>query len=232
MNEADTVEFETLVAVTVKVPGPFGVYTAFTPLVVVAGLNVPALAAGVPETGAALHLTPLGSVVVAAIEYVFAVAIAARAIGTLTLTPPADDDDVEELLDEVELDVEEDEEEDEVVEDEDDDAPSDPPPPQAGRRAAQASASMPPSSNEAVRRSSRCGKLGGRVSCRAAGSAGASFEVESGRLDGPFSCIRQSPSGYGVRVRPAVRAGRSLRLLSKAHTRAVACVRRVPLLVP
>lgn len=97
-------------------------------------------------------MTPLGSVVVAAIENVSAVAMAARATGTVTETAPDDEEDEDEELDEdvdddeldIELDIDEeveDDDEDEVDEDVDDDIdvdeePFDPPPPQAGRIAA------------------------------------------------------------------------------------------------
>lgn len=107
-----------------------------TPLVVVVGLNVPALDACVPVAGATLQVTPLASFVVAAIEKASAVAIAARATGTLTETAPAEEEDDAELDEEVdddeELDVE-------AEEDEEEEEPLDPPPPQAERIVAQAS---------------------------------------------------------------------------------------------
>jgi hypothetical protein len=120
---------------------------AFAPFIVVVGLNVPALDAGVPAAAATLQVTPLASFVVAAIEKACAAAMAARATGTLTETAPAEEEDDAELDEDVdedddaELDDDEDDV-DELIEAEEDDEeeePLSPPPPQAERIVAQAS---------------------------------------------------------------------------------------------
>lgn len=132
-----------------------------------------------------LQLTPLESLVEAAIEKVFAVAIVARAIGRLTVTFPVPDeeDELVEEVEDVELDVEE-------TEDERDVAPSDPPPPHAGRIAAQAS--MPPSNSGAMSRSSvrRVERSGGLER-----SVAAAFVVELRLLLREFSRIHSLRQG-------------------------------------
>lgn len=189
----------------------------FAPFAVVAGLNVPALDPGVPGAGATLQLTPLGSLVEAATEKLFVVAMAARAIGTLTVTFPVevededeeledeelDEDPEEEVDEEVELAVEE-EEKDEELDDDLDEEPFDPPPPQAGRIAAHAS--IP--TNIIV--PSRCSRLRGVLAGRAAGAAGnavaSPWVVELRLLDRVFSRIQAVSGECAVETRGCRRA--------------------------
>ena len=98
---------------------------------------MPALVAGVPVAGTMLQVTPLGSFVVAAIEKVSAVAVAARETGRVTDTAPPEDEELDDDVDDDELDAEEEEEDTDAPGGE---SPFEPPLPQAERIVAQASA--------------------------------------------------------------------------------------------
>ena len=184
-----------------------------------AGLNVPALAAGVPAAGVTLQVTPLGSFVVAATEEVVAFAIAARAIGRLTETAGPDDDDeelddVDDEVDDDELDIEEEDE------DEGGESPFEPPLPQAGRSAVHAS--MPAMIIGARSRSTLRSAFAEKVS-GGFGAAALGFECGLGGAERASSRILGDLQRHSVFRQPSGAPGRRLGLISNRHARAIAC---------